>query len=63
MNYLEMKDPYIEKLKLDNALENRTIYIYEDINNDECFKMSYYIDRIVEMDKQDGIIKPEPIVL
>lgn len=63
MNYLEMKDPYIEKLKLDNALENRTIYIYEDINNDECFKISYYIDRIVEMDKQDGIIKPEPIVL
>lgn len=63
MNYLEMKDPYIEKLKLDNALENRTIYIYEEINNDECFKISYYIDRIVEMDEQDGIAEPEPIIL
>lgn len=58
-----MKDQVVEQIKLNRALESRTIYIYEGIDNDECMKISYYIDRIVAMDKENNIKKPEPIIL
>lgn len=58
-----MKDAVVEQIKLTNALKNRIIYLYDVVDNDECMKMSYFIDRIVAQDKADGISKPEPIVL
>ena len=63
MNEFLMRDQVVEQIKLDRALEDRTIYIYESIDNDECMKISYYIDRIVKLDEEEGVAKPEPIVL
>lgn len=63
MNEFVMRDQVVEQIKLDRALDDRTIYVYEGIDNDECMKVSYYIDRIVKLDEEEGIAKPEPIIL
>lgn len=63
MSGFDYKDQVVEQIKLNRAIDDRTIYIYEVIDNDECMKISAYIDRIVEQDLEDNITEPEPIVL
>ena len=63
MNLLQMKDNLIEEMKLTSALEYRTIYLTEGVDDEIIFKADYFIDRIIRQDAEDGVEKPEPIKL
>ena len=63
MSGFEFKDQVVEQIKINRFLDSRTIYIYENIDNDECMKVSAQIDRFVQMDEKDGVVNPEPIIL
>lgn len=62
-NYFQTKDSLVEEMKLVAALEHRTIYLTEDVDDEIMFKADYFIDRIIRHDKEIGIENPEPIKL
>lgn len=53
-----MKDQIVEEMKLSSALKHRFIYLTEDVDLDACFKLNYYLDRIVRLDEKNGIKEP-----
>jgi len=50
-------DRTIEEMKINSALRKRTIYFNEEVTSDSVFKLCYYLDRIIEVDKLAGITK------
>lgn len=65
MNFLEMKDNLVEEMKLASALEKRKVYLWEEVTLDSCFKLQYYLERIVKLDVESGIhpLDAEPITI
>ncbi len=57
MEQFTYQDRTIEEIKINNVLRNRKIYFNEDVNSNSMFKFCYYLDRIVEMDKNNNVSK------
>jgi len=60
-----VKDQVVEEMKLTYALKSRKIYFWEDVNQETCFKLQYYLERIVKLDKENEIhpLSAEPITI
>ena len=56
-------DRFLDEMKINSALRDRRIFINEEITEDSMFKACYLLDRLVELDKHDGIKKDIEIVL
>lgn len=56
-------DRFLEEMKINAALRDRRIFINEDVSPDSMFKACYLLDRLVDLDKQDGIKRDIEIVL
>ncbi len=52
--YMQMKDNIVEEMKLSSAMNNRVIYMSEDVTDDACFKLNYHLDRIKRLDLKKG---------
>jgi ATP-dependent Clp protease protease subunit len=65
MTILEQKDNLVEEMKLTSALEKRKIYLWDEVTQDSCFKLQYYLERIVGLDDMAGIhpLEAEPITI
>lgn len=50
-----MRDALVEEMKLSSAIDNRCIYLSEDVDDDIIFKIDYFISRIVRIDESEGI--------
>lgn len=57
------KDEIVEEMKVTSALKYRTIYMCEDVMEDSIFKLNYYLDRIVRLDKRSGTKEPVTIIV
>lgn len=57
MEYMQIQDRTIEEIKINSVLRKRTIYVNEEVTSDSMFKLCYYLDRIVEIDKTNNISK------
>ena len=51
MEFIQAPDRIIEEIKINNVLRNRRIYFNEEVTSDSMFKFCYFLDRIVESDK------------
>lgn len=60
-----MKDQVVEEMKLSSALKNRKVYLWDEVNDDSCFKLQYYLDRIVRLDSEENIhpLDAQPITI
>jgi ATP-dependent Clp protease protease subunit len=56
-------DRFLEEMKINAALRDRRIFISEEVDRESMFKACYLLDRLVELDKQDGIKKDIEIIL
>jgi ATP-dependent Clp protease protease subunit len=56
-------DRFLEEMKINSALRDRRIFISEEVDRESMFKACYLLDRLVELDKHDGIKKDIEIVL
>jgi ATP-dependent Clp protease protease subunit len=64
-NYYSRRDELVEEMKVNSALQLRTIYLHEDVDDDIMFKIDYFIRRIVRLDEEQNV-KPheaEPITI
>lgn len=57
------KDPLIEDMKYTSAMKQRTIYLSEDVGDSICFKIGYFLDRIVRLDKKNGTKNPVTLII
>lgn len=58
-----MPDRVVEEMKVNAALRDRRIYFNEDVGRDSTFKTIYFMERIRDLDKQEGIKKPIELVI
>lgn len=58
-----LRDSTIEEMKMTSAIKHRTIYMCEDVTEDACFKLNYYLDRIERLDKQTNTKEPITIII
>jgi ATP-dependent Clp protease protease subunit len=56
-------DKFLDEMKINSALRDRRIFINEEVDRNSMFKVCYLLDRLVELDKQDGIKKDIEIIL
>lgn len=56
-------DRFLEEMKINAALRDRRIFLNEDVSADSMFKACYLLDRLVELDKQDGNKRDIEIVI
>lgn len=56
-------DRFLEEMKMNAALRDRRIFINEDVSPDSMFKACYLLDRLVQLDMQDGVKRDIEIVL
>lgn len=62
LNYV-YPDRFLEEMKINSALRDRRIFISEEVTRESMFKACYLLDRLVELDKVDGIKKDIEIIL
>ena len=55
-------DQVFQEIKVKSA-NNRKIILDGEVNDDECIKACYYLDKIVEMDKVKGTKEPITILI
>ena len=48
-------DPIIGEMKIKNALHNRKVCLFEEVDRDTMFKVVYLMDRLVDRDEKNGI--------
>ena len=63
MSMFGFKDTVIENMKLASALKYRTIYLCETVSDDACFKLNYFLDRLVRIDNKKGTKEKITIVV
>ena len=63
MEQLIYKDQTIEQMKINSALQHRTIYMTEDVDEDSSFKVGYYLDRLYRNDKENGTKEPITLII
>jgi ATP-dependent Clp protease protease subunit len=56
-------DRFLDEMKINAALRDRRIFINEEITEDCMFKACYLLDRLVDLDKNDGIKRDIEIIL
>jgi len=56
-------DRFLEEMKMNSALRDRRIFISEEVDRESMFKACYLLDRLVELDKTEGVKKDIEIVL
>lgn len=56
-------DRFLEEMKINSALRDRRIFINEDVSEESMFKACYLLDRLVELDKNDGVKRDIEIIL
>lgn len=61
MNQIVLDQVYLEMLN--KEIENRRIHLNDEFNDISCFKIMYYLDKIVKMDKIKGDKSPITIVV
>lgn len=62
MNFVPV-DRFLEEMKINSAMRDRRIFISEEVDRESMFKACYLLDRLTELDKQDGTKKDIEIVL
>ena len=55
-------DQVFQEIKVKSA-NNRKIILDGEVNDEECIKACYYLDKIVEMDKVKGTKEPITILI
>lgn len=65
MTQMIMKDGLLEEMILQYALRDRIVVLNDEIDRDTIFKIKYLMERIVRLDKENGISHKdsEPITL
>jgi ATP-dependent Clp protease protease subunit len=63
MAEIQVYDKFLDEMKMNAALRDRRIFINEEVTEDSIFKTCYLLDRLEELDKNDGIKNPIEIVL
>lgn len=56
-------DRYIEEIKVNSALRDRKIYFNESVTRESVFKVIHILDRLVQLDKQQGTKEDIELVL
>jgi ATP-dependent Clp protease protease subunit len=63
MAEIQVYDKFLDEMKMNAALRDRRIFINEDITENSMFKACYLLDRLVQLDKHDGIKRDIEIVI
>lgn len=63
MSHSEYQDVIVNEMKLTSAMDYRIIYLCEDVTENACFKLNYFLDRLVRLDKESGEKEPITIVV
>lgn len=56
-------DRFLDEMKMNAAMRDRRIFINEDINENSMFKACYLLDRLTQLDKNEGKKQDIEIVL
>lgn len=56
---IQQNDPTIEEIRVKEAVENRNVYLIEEIDRDSIFKTKYLVEKIVKLDRLKGISPSE----
>lgn len=56
-------DRFLDEMKMNSALRDRRIFISEEVDRESMFKACYLLDRLAELDKNDGIKRDIEIVI
>jgi ATP-dependent Clp protease protease subunit len=62
MNFMPV-DRFLDEMKMNSALRDRRIFISEEVDRESMFKACYLLDRLVQLDKHEGVKKDIEIVL
>jgi len=57
------QDRILDEMKMSAALRDRRIFISEEVDRNSMFKACYLLDRLSELDKQDGKKKDIEIII
>ena len=56
-------DRFLDEMKINSAMRDRRIFISEEVDRESMFKACYLLDRLVEIDKVDGVKRDIEIIL